>query len=110
MVNGYKDTFLDRRAMERSDGDLYKPGTTFENIYDLFIYDRMLRQAVMPYLIGGGDRRQERRKVYAFCDCNRGALCRRTFLTAAPYVSAEDMLVPGRFPKATSAGYHNIAT
>ena len=93
VVNGYKDTFLDRRAMERSDGDLYKPGTTFENIYDLFIYDRMLRQAVMPYLMAA-ETAVKSAVVYAFCDRNRGTL---DYLDGGNYVSAEDMLVPVGF-------------
>ena len=36
IVNGYKDTFLDRAAMQSSPGDVYKKGTTFRQIYDLF--------------------------------------------------------------------------
>lgn len=44
IVNGYKDAFL---AIPHS--DIYKPGTTFEDIYQLFKFDRALRLILFGY-------------------------------------------------------------
>lgn len=93
IVNGYKDPFLDRDAMQRSSGDVYKPGTTFANIYDLFLYDRMLRRAVMPYLMAA-ETTVKSAVVYAFCERNQGML---DYLDGSRYVSGRDMLVPEGF-------------
>ena len=51
VVNGYKDPFLDRDAMVSSADDVYLPGTTFRQIYDLFLFDRDLRCTLLPYLL-----------------------------------------------------------
>lgn len=93
IVNGYKDPFLDRDAMQRSNGDFYKPGTTFTNIYDLFTYDRALRRAVMPYLMAA-ETAVKSAVVYAFCERNQGML---DYLDRDRYVSGRDMLVPEGF-------------
>ena len=62
VVNGYKDPFLDREAMQSSSGDVYVSGTCFSQIYDLYRLDRELRLALFPYLteaegIGKPDRK-----------------------------------------------------
>ena len=93
VVNGYKDPFLDRRAMEGSDADVYKPGTTFESIYDLFLFDRALRQSVMPYLMSA-ETIVKSAVVCSFCERNRGML---DYLDKANYASANEMLVPSGF-------------
>lgn len=90
VVNGYKDTFLDREAMQSSDGDVYKEGTTFRQIYDLFLFDRDLRSVVFPYLVRA-ETILKNAVVYAFCDHNRE---HDSYLDRANYVSARDMLVP----------------
>ena len=43
VVNGYGKAFLDREATARADDDRFAPGTTFDQIYQLFLFDRELR-------------------------------------------------------------------
>ena len=90
IVNGYKGPFLDREAMQSSDGDIYRDGTTFRQIYDLFLLDRDLRTTVFPYLIRA-ETILKNAVVYAFCNHNRE---HDSYLDRANYVSARDMLVP----------------
>jgi abortive infection bacteriophage resistance protein len=49
VVNGYKDPFLDRIADPK--GDHYKNGTTLEQIWALFLFDRDLRRVLLPPLL-----------------------------------------------------------
>lgn len=93
VVNGYKGPFLDRDAMQSSDDDVYKDGTTFRQIYDLFLFDRDLRAAVFPYLIRA-ETILKNAVVYAFCDHYRK---HEAYLDRSNYVSAKDMLVPASF-------------
>ena len=93
IVNGYKDTFLDRKAMQSSAGDVYKKGTTFRQIYDLFLLDRDLRTAVFPYLIRA-ETILKNAVVYAFCDRNRE---HEAYLDRSNYATAREMLVPNGF-------------
>ena len=51
IVNGYKDPFLDRDAMQSAGDDRYKPGTKFSDLYSLFEFDRDLREKTFHYLI-----------------------------------------------------------
>ena len=43
VVNGYGKAFLDREATERAHDDRYRIGTRFNDIYQLFLFDRELR-------------------------------------------------------------------
>ena len=43
VVNGYGKAFLDKRATEAAGDDRYLPGTTFDQMYQLFLFDRDLR-------------------------------------------------------------------
>ena len=90
IINGYKDPFLDREAMQSSAEDVYLPGTTFKQIYDLFLFDRCLRQTTFPYLTSA-ESTLKNAVVYAFCEKNREA---EAYLERSNYVSAKDMLVP----------------
>lgn len=52
VINGYKDLFLQMN----SDGELlqsekYKQGTTFDEVYKLFSFDRDLRNTLLEYLL-----------------------------------------------------------
>lgn len=49
IVNGYKDIFLENPPDE-SDEEIFKDGTTFEILFDLFMFDNELRQAVFSSL------------------------------------------------------------
>ena len=93
IVNGYKDPFLDRDAMQASDGDVYRNGTTFRQIYDLFLLDRDLRSIVFPYLIRV-ETILKNAVVYAFCNHSRE---HNSYLDRSNYVSARDMLFPEKF-------------
>lgn len=43
VVNGYKDPFLDKEAGKRTHEDRYLTGTSFNDLYALFVFDRNLR-------------------------------------------------------------------
>lgn len=93
IVNGYKGPFLDREAMQSSDGDVYRDGTTFRQIYDLFLLDRDLRTAVFPYLIRA-ETILKNAVVYAFCNHHRE---HEAYLDRSNYATAKEMLVPDGF-------------
>ena len=44
IVNGYKEPFIDGVASADAGDDRYKPGTTFDDLYALFLFDRALRE------------------------------------------------------------------
>lgn len=50
LINGYKDPFLDSEKTKLASDDRYKEGTTFEDIYRLFKFDRELRSVTFHYL------------------------------------------------------------
>lgn len=51
VVNGYKEPFIDLGATKENGEDTYKPGTTFNDIYALFSFDRELRELTFHYLL-----------------------------------------------------------
>ena len=51
IVNGYRAPFLDRAAMQGSNGDVFLGGTKFRWMYDLFLFDRDLRFLTFRYLV-----------------------------------------------------------
>ena len=51
VVNGYKAPFIDAEATKAAGDDRYKDGTTFNDLYALFQFDRALRQAVFYGLV-----------------------------------------------------------
>ena len=51
IVNGYKKPFIDESASKAAKDDRYAPGTTFDSLYDLFSFDRSLREVTFHYLI-----------------------------------------------------------
>lgn len=50
VINGYKDLFLDSRATPTTD-EVYKKGTTFDEVYALYNFDRELRNIYLKYLL-----------------------------------------------------------
>lgn len=93
IVNGYKGPFLDREAMQRSDEDVYLPGTRFSQLYDLFLYDRDLRNITFPYL-GRAEAVIKNAVVYSFCSAHPGP---RDYLDRRNYTDAGSMLFPSLF-------------
>lgn len=51
IINGYKDIFLDVQASKSIGEDYYKPGTTFEQIYSLYLFDSNMRNILMKNLL-----------------------------------------------------------
>lgn len=93
VVNGYKEPFLDRVAMQSMAGDVYKVGTTFRQIYDLYLLDRDLRNLFFPYLtLAEGFLKNA--TVYAFCHQNPEPTA---YLDRSSYVDSQSMLTPRHF-------------
>lgn len=93
VINGYKDPFLDREAMQSSADDVYVKGTRFEWLSSLFKFDRELRQITFSYLIQA-EAALKTATVYAFCEKHRGS---SDYLDRASFCSAKDMLTPKSF-------------
>ena len=51
LINGYKHIFLDIVETKKRKEDYYKIGTTFEQIYALYEFDRNLRNVLMKYIL-----------------------------------------------------------
>lgn len=66
VINGYKDPFLDRRAMQSNSDDVHLEGTKFEWLYNLFIFDRDLRNSTFSYLVKA-EASLKTATVYLFC-------------------------------------------
>lgn len=50
VINGYKESFLASRATTTAD-EIYKTGTTFDEVYALYNFDRELRNCYLKYLL-----------------------------------------------------------
>ena len=103
VVNGYKDFFLDRDAMQSRPHDVYKPGTTFANIYDLYLFDRELKNSVLPYLIEA-EKVLKNAATYSFCKRHSGT---SDYLNRSCYTRASDMLVPAGYAGNRDDDYEN---
>ena len=93
VINGYKDPFLDKEAMQSSADDVYTKGTRFEWLNSLFRFDRELRQITFSYLIQA-EAALKTATVYAFCEKHQGC---SDYLERASFCSAKDMLTPKSF-------------
>lgn len=93
VVNGYKEPFLDREAMQASPSDVFRPGTTFKQLYDLYLFDRELRATVLPFLMEA-ESYLKNAVVYAFCERNRDV---DAYLDRSAYASSSEMLFPRGF-------------
>ncbi|WP_299448151.1 Abi family protein [uncultured Phascolarctobacterium sp.] len=51
IINGYKDIFIDSTLTQQYNDDRYKAGTTFENIYALYDFDRNMRAILIKYIL-----------------------------------------------------------
>ena len=49
VINGHKDPFLDKKAMQSSADDVYIAGSKFEWVFSLFQFDRELRRITFSY-------------------------------------------------------------
>lgn len=48
VINGYKDLFVDKNSTNK---EVFVKGTTFEEVYSLFCFDRNLRNIFLKYLL-----------------------------------------------------------
>lgn len=51
IVNGYKTPFIDAEATEKAGDDRYNSGTSFNDLYALFCFDRDLREITFKHLV-----------------------------------------------------------
>lgn len=51
IINGYKDIFIDSTLTQQYNDDRFKAGTTFENIYALYDFDRNIRAILIKYIL-----------------------------------------------------------
>lgn len=51
IINGYKDIFLDRAATRAAGDDRYTTGVSFDDVYDLYNFDRELRSILLKYIL-----------------------------------------------------------
>ena len=93
VINGYKDPFLDKEAMQSSADDIYVEGSKFEWVFSLFQFDRELRQITFSYLIQA-EAALKTATVYAFCEKHRGC---SDYLNRSSFCSAGDMLTAKAF-------------
>lgn len=93
IVNGYKGPFLDRDAMQSSSGDVYKDGTRFRWIYDLFLFDRDLRAVTFRYL-ARAEAAMKTAVAYSFCEAHGGG---SSYLERSNFCNADGYLVPKLF-------------
>ena len=93
VINGYKDPFLDKKAMRSSADDVYVEGSRFEWVFSLFQFDRELRRITFSYLIQA-EAALKTATVYAFCENHRGC---SDYLERSSFCSARDMLTPKAF-------------
>ena len=93
IVNGYKEPFLNKAAMQENASDVYLDGTEFDWLYSLFKFDRELRQITFSYLIQA-EAALKTATVYAFCEKNTGC---SDYLDRSSFCTANDMLVPKAF-------------
>lgn len=70
VVNGYKQPFIDQGRTASEGDDRYKAGTKFSEIYDLFLFDRSLRELTFRYLIRT-EALVRTACAYCFCDAHR---------------------------------------
>lgn len=90
IVNGYKDPFIDKNAMQNSSDDIYVKGTRFEWIYNLFSFDRDLRAVTFRYLTKA-ESIMKNAVVYSFCEKYQNP---NDYLEISNYVDYANMLVP----------------
>lgn len=93
LINGYKEPFLDRSAMQSCAEDQFLPGTKLSEIYGLFHFDRQLRESLFPYLVHA-ETTIRSVVVDSFCSKHREI---DSYLRPCNYVDERWMLFPKHF-------------
>lgn len=103
IVNGYKDPFLDKDAMQERPDDVYVDGTEFDWLYSLLRFDRELRHITFSYLIRA-EAALKTATVYTFCENHQGC---SDYLERSSFCTAKDMLVAKKFKGNKAVLYSN---
>lgn len=93
IVNGYKKPFLDLQKMTSSSDDVYRDGTEFRWMYDLFMFDRDLRFLTFKYLTRA-EAVMRTAVSYSFCESHPE---KNAYLERANFCTRKDFLVPEGF-------------
>lgn len=91
VVNGYKDAFLDEDKTNQH-VEVYREGTSFEQIMSLYYFDRALRRITLGMLLDA-EETMRTAVVYAFCEQNRDHddyLDPASYCTSREYRSKKD--------------------
>lgn len=67
VINGYKEFFIDKKRSSASAKEVYINGTEFSNLYDLFLFDRDLRELTFHHLLKA-EALVKTVSVYTFCE------------------------------------------
>ena len=94
IVNGYKDPFIDSEATDEAGDDRYLSGATFSDLYELFQYDRELRELTFHYLIRA-EATVRTAVSYSFSDAHREP---EAYLLQSNYCSQEEFESYGNDP------------
>ncbi|NHM15099.1 hypothetical protein GMI69_00200 [Eggerthellaceae bacterium zg-887] len=86
IVNGYKEPFLDSGRTAEAGDDRYKEGTSFNDLYSLFKFDRKLREVSFHYLLQV-EALAKTICVYTFCESHRGV---RDYLDQGCFASEQE--------------------
>lgn len=88
VVNGYKLPFVDEAASKAAGDDRFLPGTSFDDIYALFCFDRELRALVFRHLMTV-EAMMRSVLSYSFCEAHRGT---EDYLRRGCYTSTREYL------------------
>lgn len=67
VVNGYKDPFIDKQKSRENGHDVFIDGTTFDDLYELFKFDRELRLTLFKYF-SMAEETLKTTSSYVFCE------------------------------------------
>lgn len=108
LINGYKDPFLDKEAMQNHSEDRYIPGTKISDIYALFLFDRGLREKLFPHIVHA-EAAVRSAAVDSFCLKYQDA---NSYLDRSNYTDERWMLFPKQYKgdkhKAYSEGMNGL--
>lgn len=87
IVNGYKDLYINREKSTQEGHDVFDAGTTFDDIYRLFSFDRALRQTLFQYF-AKAEAALKTQCAYNFSEAYQGES--EPYMNAENYSSTED--------------------
>lgn len=111
VVNGYKAPFIDKEKTESAKDDRYLPGTSFADIYALFMFDRELRMLFFKYF-AIAEEALKTASAYASqkpISARKSRTSTRTTTTQAPTKSAYFSRISTQLSAETLAGSQNAS-